>query len=107
MSTKINWQQFCIHDATRIYGFFGEYRYLSNFYNTPVHFEGVCYPSSENAFQAAKIVEEERGQFVTCSAAESKNLWKTLTKLYTPEEWDKANEYVEVDIEDFAVQKKK
>lgn len=34
--------------------FQGEYRFLSNFWPCQVEYEGVMYPSSENAFQAAK-----------------------------------------------------
>lgn len=35
--------------------FAGEYEYLSNFFQCPVYYEGIIYPTSENAFQAAKI----------------------------------------------------
>lgn len=34
--------------------FFGEYRFLSNFYLSVVEFEGYTYPSIEHAYQAAK-----------------------------------------------------
>lgn len=38
-----------------------QYRFLSNFYMKPVRFEGVVYPSTEHAFQAAKsLVDRER-----------------------------------------------
>jgi hypothetical protein len=33
-----------------IKGFLGEYSFLSNFYLCPVYYEGLVYPSSENAF---------------------------------------------------------
>lgn len=40
-------------DAIR--GFFGPYRYLSNFYPAPIQGpDGITYPTSEHAFQAAK-----------------------------------------------------
>lgn len=38
----------------RIESFDGQYRFLSNFWPCSVHYDGVTYPSSENAFQAAK-----------------------------------------------------
>lgn len=38
-----------------IAGFKDEYRFLSNFYNTPVTYNGVTYKNSEAAFQAAKF----------------------------------------------------
>jgi len=40
---------------THIYGFFNEYRYLSNFHLHSIEYEGILYPSNENAYQAAKI----------------------------------------------------
>jgi ribA/ribD-fused uncharacterized protein len=37
-----------------ITSFSGEYRFLSNFWLAPVTYEGITYPSSEHAYQAAK-----------------------------------------------------
>lgn len=37
-----------------IYGFFKEHRFLSNFHLCPVQYQGSTYPSSENAYMAAK-----------------------------------------------------
>lgn len=48
--------------------FSGQYSYLSNFYPTPVDYEGVTYPSSEHAFQAAKT-EDSRTRRIIASAA--------------------------------------
>lgn len=39
---------------TAIKGFFKEYRWLSNFHLVPILYEGILYPSSEHAYQAAK-----------------------------------------------------
>lgn len=39
--------------------FIGEYSFLSNFYNTPVFYEGLRYQNSEAAFQAAKCLAAE------------------------------------------------
>lgn len=38
-----------------ISSFRGKYEFLSNFYESVVMFEGLLYPTVENAFQAAKI----------------------------------------------------
>ncbi len=73
---------------TAIYGFFREHRFLSNFHLCDVWWEGLKYPSSENAYQAAKVIPQDRSKFLTCSPAESKHLWKTCEKLYTSSEWD-------------------
>ncbi len=41
--------------------FAGENRFLSNFYKSPIEFEGDTYPTVEHAFQAAKTsIAEER-----------------------------------------------
>jgi ribA/ribD-fused uncharacterized protein len=72
-----------------IYGFFREHRFLSNFHLCDVWWEGLKYPSSENAYQSAKVISQDRIKFLTCSPAESKYLWKTCEKLYTPSDWDR------------------
>jgi ribA/ribD-fused uncharacterized protein len=36
--------------------FDGEYAFLSNFYECKVEWEGIIYPSTEHAFQAAKVI---------------------------------------------------
>lgn len=43
----------------RIDFFTNEYRFLSNFYAVPVLYEGVTYPTSEHAFQAAKTFDAD------------------------------------------------
>lgn len=49
---------------SKIDSFSGEYRWLSNFWLVEVFYEGIAYPSVENAYQAAKFVEpEERKPF--------------------------------------------
>lgn len=43
---------------TAIKGFFGEYRYLSNYdEQTPITFENLTYKSTEAAYQAAKTLD--------------------------------------------------
>ena len=73
---KGNWQKIVIHDDKNIKGFFGDFRFLSNFFSGPVWFEGLLYPSSECAYQAAKVLSVHRFHFQTATAAESKSLWK-------------------------------
>jgi ribA/ribD-fused uncharacterized protein len=43
--------------AFEIKSFSGDYSFLSNFYVSPVTFEGETYPSVEHAFQAAKSLD--------------------------------------------------
>lgn len=42
----------------KISGFDGEYRWLSNFWPAPVVYEGIAYPTTEHAYQAAKVTDE-------------------------------------------------
>lgn len=47
-----------------IYGFFGNYRWLSNFWYHEVELDGETYPSTEHAYQAAKTLDPNlRRQF--------------------------------------------
>lgn len=41
-------------DAKKVFGFFGDYEFLSLSYPTPVKYKGKEYPSALNAFHAAK-----------------------------------------------------
>lgn len=68
-------RDYIVHDEKSVKGFFGKYRYLSNFHLAPVYFEGTLYPSTEHAYQAAKSVDLNiRLDFIplTCSGAKNK-----------------------------------
>lgn len=41
----------------KIESFSGKYRFLSNFYPCFIEYEGITYPSTEHAFQAAKFLD--------------------------------------------------
>lgn len=68
-----------------INGFFGPYRFLSNFHYTPVNWAGVEYSASENAYQAAKFPPDLRDPFVVCTPREAKQLSR---KLVARPDWD-------------------
>jgi ribA/ribD-fused uncharacterized protein len=79
-------RDYIVHDESQIKGFFGEYRFLSNFELGDVIYEGIKYPSSENAYQAAKSPDLEiRNQFVNISPNESKKLGR---KIDVREDWE-------------------
>lgn len=59
---------------------------MSNFYPCVVSFEGVDYPSVENAYQAAKFPKLARKIFETCTAKEAKQKGK---KARLPKDWNK------------------
>jgi ribA/ribD-fused uncharacterized protein len=75
------------HNEYEIRGFFGDYRFMSNFYSCKLPFWGVTYNSSENAYQAAKVIPEERIKLVDVTAGQSKKVWKTLQRIDYPD-WD-------------------
>lgn len=82
-------RSYATHDADNIKGFFGEFRWLSNFYPCRIEYKGLVYPSTENAYQASKVTEASRVSFTSCPAWESKKLWKNLPLMdKSPEEWD-------------------
>jgi ribA/ribD-fused uncharacterized protein len=66
--------------------FQGEYRWLSNFTLCNVEYEGVIYPSVENAYQAAKTLDlSERTQFIGLSSSDAKKQSKLLN---IRKDWD-------------------
>jgi ribA/ribD-fused uncharacterized protein len=70
--------------ATRpaIDSFEGEYRFLSNFYPAETVFEGVTYPTSEHAYQAAKSLDPAERQKIAAqpTPAEAKRAGRALPK---------------------------
>lgn len=63
----------------RIDQFRGKYKFLSNFYPCKVILDGVEYHSVENAYQAAKTLDEkERIRFQVLTAKQAKQAGKLL-----------------------------
>jgi ribA/ribD-fused uncharacterized protein len=58
---------------TPIEGFFGIYRFLSNFWYAKVELDGVVYPTIENAYQAAKTEPHLRSPFRDCTPGQAKS----------------------------------
>lgn len=76
-------------DEEQISGFFGEYRWLSNFGSAVVALDGEIYLSVERAYQAAKWCPEDRAYFVGCSNRESITYNREHSpNMYSPEDWD-------------------
>lgn len=58
-----------------INGFFDEYRWLSNFHRIPIFWEGLTYPSTENAYQASKFTHPTfHLMFMDCSSGKAKRI---------------------------------
>ena len=67
-------------------GFSGDLAYLSNFYETPVVYEGQLYRNAESAYQAIKCEHiTDRQQFITTTGAEAKKLGRTVA---IRKDWD-------------------
>jgi ribA/ribD-fused uncharacterized protein len=59
--------------------FRGKYGFLSNFWPATIEFEGVTYPSVENAYMASKTLDPLlRVQFQTCSSKDAKAAGRQL-----------------------------
>ena len=94
-----DWKLYAIHDDKNIKGFFGDYRWLSNFHICSVYYEGLLYPSSENAYQAAKVVENFRHHLLSCTPANSKKEWKKHPRIdKSKEQWDGRKYYIMSEI---------
>lgn len=63
-----------------ISSFSGEYRFLSNFYYCTVVIDGVIFLTSEHAFQAWKMINEENAELVRqcCTPGDAKKLARSL-----------------------------
>lgn len=68
-----------MNDTKPIDKFRGDHLFLSNFYLIKVHFMGIDFPSSENAYQAAKCKHpKDREKFIKISAGEAKKLGQNI-----------------------------
>ncbi len=81
-----------VQDAHRIAGFVGPYRWLSNYYVSPVTYEGRSYGSSEAAYHASKFPEAERDEFIRLDPDASKKL--SRRKTFDQAWWDTRKEQV-------------
>lgn len=72
-----------VSQSKRIESFSGEHRFLSNFYKLPqpIEWEGLFYPSTEHAFQAAKTLDPiQRSRIQAASTpGEAKRLGRSVT----------------------------
>jgi hypothetical protein len=67
--------------------FWNEYRFLSNFYSSPILYEGILYPTVEHAYQAQKTADVEvRKQMANCKTP--KEVKAMGYKVAMIEDWD-------------------
>jgi ribA/ribD-fused uncharacterized protein len=68
-----------VHDDKVIKGFFGPYRFLSNYHPVQITYEGLTYKSTEAAYQAAKTFDTEvRKVFTKVGPGTSKVMGNTV-----------------------------
>jgi GTP cyclohydrolase II len=81
---------YAIHRDGMIFGFFGPFRFLSNFYilENGVCLDEIYYPSVEHAYQAAKWPYNMRDQFLGVTAGRAKKLGREAPK-FNAKKWDK------------------
>lgn len=80
--------------------FQGEYRWLSNFVECDIEYNGFIYPSVENAYQAAKMKNKEDAlKFLNVTSGRAKQLSKTLP---IRDDWGKLKIYY---MREFLIQK--
>jgi ribA/ribD-fused uncharacterized protein len=72
----------------KISRFKGKYSFLSNFYPCEVEYEGLVYPSVENAFQAAKTAPHRRHAFTKISPKEAKKMGRKVPLLGGAGHWE-------------------
>lgn len=76
--------------------FKGQYSFLSNFYNTPVSYEGVLYKNSESAYQSAKTTDPNiRKKFTNLEGSEAKK-YGNLIKIR--DDWEVIKDMVMYDV---------
>ena len=93
MSKNLKWDEpfdGVVHDTTRIAGFVGKYRWLSNFYLCRVKWDGRVYGSAEAAYQSGKYPPAERDIFTTLDPDGAKEL--ALKKPYDMKAWERVKE---------------
>lgn len=72
--------------------FSGQYRFLSNFYLCKVEYKGIIFPSTENAYQAAKARRKrDMIPFVDLTPSQAKELGRTIN---LREDWVKVKKLV-------------
>ena len=86
------------HSVTQINDFRGDYRWLSNFHLVDVELDGVRYPSTEHAYQAAKTIDAAQRESIrvlpTCGMAKRAGQRVTLRA-----DWEQVKRDVMLDLQ--------
>jgi ribA/ribD-fused uncharacterized protein len=88
MNYETDIPEYAIHTNEKVCGFFGPFRWLSNFWPCKVHYEGLDYPSLEHAYQAAKFPQKDRAEFTLLTSGQAKKKGKKPPG-FDKKKWDK------------------
>lgn len=80
MMKRFDWRTIAIHDETRVHGFFGPFRFLSNMYECAMPGD---FPSLENAYMASRVIDEQGVVFRYLRPADAKKILKADIKRKT------------------------
>lgn len=81
-----DWREFSIQNEHTIAGFFGEYRWLSNFEPCKLQDD---FPTVENIYQAQKVKADYQYNFKKMTPLESKKRWREYPLLdFFAKQWD-------------------
>lgn len=68
--------------------FRGEFSWLSNFFPIKIEYDGIVYPSVENAYQAGKLInKKDREMFIDITPGKAKRLWRNYQTYNLTEEF--------------------
>ena len=68
--------------------FRGEFSWLSNFFPIKIEYDGIVYPSVENAYQAGKLInKKDRELFIDITPGKAKRLWRNYQTYNLTEEF--------------------
>ena len=73
--------------------FDGEFAFLSNFYESPIEFEGIIYPTNEHFFQAMKTLDiNERRTIANCATpGQAKRMGRQISLRF---DWEDVKESI-------------
>lgn len=80
-----------------IRSFFGEHRFLSNFWPVDIIFEGLVYASVEHAYQASKTDDRQLREKI-CGAASAGQAKRIGRGFHITEEWRRRRMQIMVDL---------
>ena len=82
-------RSYVLHDDNNIKGFFYEYRWLSNFHECQILWNGMLFTSTEAAYQSAKCLHKEDAmRFTELEPKESRQQGRLITNIRP--DWDQA-----------------